>query len=267
MIGAKVIADSISPMNVRITTMQLCMPRMILSEFNTHRVFSRNASSSRAIPTAKMIEQVDKDPFIPVHFGKNQPGMSAREELTGYAYVIARDAWLEARRDAIKSARVMLDAGLHKQICSRVLEPWAWSHVIVTATEWDNFYTLRRHEDAQPEIKMLADKMAEAASKSTPTSILHGHWHLPYVQEAEKQQHWGNQSLLRKLSSARAARVSYLTHDQQIPDLIKDIELHDRLLSSSHFSPFEHQAQPGAMGQAFIRNYKGWNSYRALIGC
>ena len=48
---AEVLIDSVNPAGQRLTTFVLRFPRFVLSEFNTHRMFSRNASSSRAIPT------------------------------------------------------------------------------------------------------------------------------------------------------------------------------------------------------------------------
>lgn len=139
-ISAIVIADTISPAGKRITTLQLRYPRMVHSEFMTHRVFSRNASSSRAIPVERLIEDVLRDTAMPIHWGKNQPGMQARKKhdapvLLDGTFVSNENAWLAARDQAIEAARAFTKAGYHKQIVNRLLEPFAHINVVVTATE------------------------------------------------------------------------------------------------------------------------------------
>lgn len=258
--SAKVIADSISPYGVRIITLQLSYPRFIHGELMTHRSFSRNAASSRAVPVQKTIEQVLTNPVIPSYWGKNQSGMQACEELDSADKQKAIAEWLAASKSAVKHAQLLMKIGVHKQITNRLLEPFQEMHTIVTATEWDNFYTLRRHPDAQPEMKELADVMWEAMNNSTPTTLNFGEWHLPYVTETH-----GSLEQKRQWSTARCARVSYKTHDNKNPDTAKDEILHDRLLQSKHFSPFEHQASP-AEPNKFYANFRGWNSYRFIMG-
>jgi thymidylate synthase ThyX len=258
-ISAKVIADSVSPVGVRLTTLQLSYPRFVHSEVLTHRVFSRNAASSRAIPIQKMIQQVMDEPALPVFWGKNQSGMQAREELPEELQKQAELEWRLARVSAVQHAQNMVKLGVHKQIVNRLLEPWQEMHTIVTATEWTNWNNLRRHADAQPEIKALADAMHVAMSESLPRPLAAGEWHLPYVPS------WNNLDQAKKCSTARCARVSYLNHDKSDPDPHKDEGLHDTLLSSGHFSPFEHQATPGSSIE-FNANFKGWVSYRRTLG-
>lgn len=259
MTEAKVIADSISSEGVRLVTFQLKFHRIVLSEFNTHRVFSRNASSSRAIPVERMIKQVVEDPAIPVYWGKNQRGMQATEELTEEQQAAALAAWLEARDNAVVSARKMIEIGLHKQIANRILEPWQWTHVVLTATAYKNFYELRRHTDAQPEIRVLAEKMWEAQVASEPVEMPEGYWHLPYILTEER----ASLSLAQQIRSsvARCARVSYVNHDGTHPDIAKDSELYDRLALNTppHMSPLEHQATPGGR---LTGNFKGWSQWR-----
>jgi thymidylate synthase ThyX len=168
MITSKIIADSISTAGKRITTFEIEYPRFIHSEFMTHRMLSKNAASSRAIPIATMIQQVMDNPAMPVFWGRNQSGMSAKEEL-GYAE--KEDAlvvWLEGRDEAVKTVQRLVSLNVHKQITNRILEPWAHIKVVTTATEWDNFFHLRRHPDAQPEIHALANAMWDNYSKSEP---------------------------------------------------------------------------------------------------
>lgn len=300
-ITAKVVLDSISEEGVRLTTMELVYPRFIHSEIMTHRVFSRNASSSRAIPVEKMIDRIIKDPAIPVHWGKNQPGMQANEELPWDALVQASATWHKARDAAVKYARDMHALGAHKQIVNRILEPFSRTTILVTATEWENFYKLRRHRDAQPEIQALADAMFAAHAQSVPRKLLHGEWHLPYVTDddldeiiklALNQTHdtMFGQALLEdverattriacRVSTARCARVSYLTHDGDKPDIAKDDQLFHRLMISQpmHASPAEHQATPdrivrygavsaiGWENPQFHGNLVGWQQHRKFF--
>jgi thymidylate synthase ThyX len=153
-ISAKIICDSISNGN-RLTTFELEYPRFILAEINTHRMLSKNSASSRAIPASKMLEQIKENPARPVWWGKNQPGMQAKEELNLYHQALADDQWLIASRYAIEMANNMIETGLHKQITNRITEPWQRMKTVATGTEWANLLWLRDHEDAQPEFGEL----------------------------------------------------------------------------------------------------------------
>ncbi len=262
MFEAKIILDSISLRGSRLITMELTYPRFIHAEFMTHRMFSRNAASSRAIPTRKMIKMVHSNPAMPVFWGKNKRGMVAGDEIENTEK--AMDIWIDARNSAVEYARKLYELGLHKQIVNRVLEPWKNITVICTATEWSNFYGLRRHEDAQPEIHYLADLMYKAQEESEPKLRV---WHLPYVWNFEEE----NLSKLdlddwKKISVARCARVSYLTHDGK-RDLEKDLELFERLTTGSdhgHWSPFEHVAVSEEAGYR-SGNFVGWRQYRKMF--
>ena len=245
-ISAQVVAHSAHPLKggKSLFTLQLRYPRFIHAELMTHRVFSRNASSSRAIPVAKMIEQVRNNPAMPIHWGKNQPGMQAREELNETDKRRVQQAWYDAAIQSSYLAEYMNKCGAHKQVVNRILEPFQFMHVIVTSTEWQNFFELRDHEDAEPNIDELAKTMKRAMLASTPDMLSFGDWHLPYVRKEELKKH--GIEICRKLSAARCARVSYLTHDGREPDVEKDIELFERLVGSVplHASPIEHQATP-----------------------
>lgn len=272
MIIAKVVQDSIAPNGKRIVTQQLSYPRFIHSELMTHRLFSRNASSSRAIPVAKLIEQVRTEPAMPIHWGANEPGMQAHAELTGAARKNAMDEWRRAAMNAADTAEAMNALGLHKQAANRVLEPFLNIQVIVTATEWQNWYALRDHEDAQPEIRELARAMRVAANTSAPVERPHDRgntegWHLPYITRQERLQYPHHPAMLAKVSAARCARVSYLTHDGAEPDMKKDIALYDRLVGSVplHASPVEHQAYPLALSTQASKNFLGWRQHREIV--
>ena len=282
MIEAKVIADSISESGNRITTLQVKFHRFILPEFNTHRVFSRNFSSSRAIPTKKLLEQVRNDPAMPVHWGKNQPGMQASEELIDDELKNAKFAWKRAAETAAAMAETMAELGAHKQIVNRIIEPYLWANGIVTSTEWDNWDQLRRHEDAQPEIYELACRIHEAREASTPRLLKQGDWHLPYISEDELNDSFfkiqANSKMLQKISAARCCRVSYLKHDGTVPNIDDDLALFQRLAGAVplHASPLEHQATPdqqvygnGGYKSSWKNpelwgNLQGWIQYRKL---
>lgn len=252
--------------------------RAIHSEVLTHRDFSRNASSTRAIPTAKLIEQIRTNPAGPVFWGANQPGMQAVEEcdalvehpITG-AWLSREEAWREAANSAADWAEAFTDAGYHKQIAGRITEPFGWITVVITATSWDNFYALRAHADAQPEIQDVAETMLKIVD-DVPVRVIDEtdlsdarSWHLPFVTITERHEH--PVMILLAMSAARAARTSYLTHDKQNPTAEQDEALYRRLVESKpiHASPTEHQALNSGRNER-CRNFTGgWVMHRALL--
>lgn len=243
--AAKIITDSVSEVGDRLTTMEVTFPRMVLGEFNTHRAFSRNSASSRAIPVEKQLQRILNDPFIPVWWGRNQSGMQADHELVGHDLEQAKAQWLAARDSAVDHVRRLLELGLHKQITNRLLEPFMWHTVIVTATEWSNFFALRANPMAQPEIRVIAEMMRDLYDESEPALVKGGEWHLPLIQPEERDGVFEFSEEARKISAARCARVSYLTHDGK-RDLEADLRLYDRLAGAGHMSPFEHVATPAS---------------------
>lgn len=237
--------------------MELTFPRFVLSEWNTHRELSRNAASSRAIPVQKMLERVKQDPAIPCFWGAAQKGMQADHEVADPAR--AKDLWLEARDEAVKSAEKMLEIGLHKQLANRVLEPFYWVTVVASATNWANFFWLRCSRDAQPEIRKIAVMALVAYRRNEPTPLAEGEWHTPLIFSEDEGL---DEETRIKVSVARCARVSYLTHDGR-RDIQADLDLYERLKSSGHWSPFEHVAracrEPVRSG-----NFWGWEQWRKL---
>ncbi len=293
---AKVLADSVSPAGYRLTTLEATFPRFVLAEFNTHRVFSRNSASSRAIPVAKQLRRVLEEPYVPVEFGSNQPGMQAGPPLTGRARDTAEEEWLKARDAAVRHVIGLISnpekavahadlvacledieeslkappaewLNVHKQVANRLLEPFMWHTVIVSATTWDNFWNLRCHPDAQPEIQLIATTMREAVEGSQPKGLDAREWHLPLTKEADHREASSLDELV-KVSVGRCARVSYLTH-AGIRDIGADIALYDRLLESGHMSPMEHVARPMSDDQLsrgdWCGNFQGWCSHRKLV--
>lgn len=281
MYQAKIILDSKAPSGYRLTTFVLTYPRFIHSEFMTHRTKSRNAASSRAIPVKKMLESISINPAIPVEWGTAKSGMQAGIETVHKD--LAQKIWLEASQQMIIAAQKLagivsvdndgnivpddspnaIKLNIHKQISNRIVEPWMWMTVICTATDYENFFALRCHPDAQPEIQKLAYMMKEAYDSSTPVSMNEGEWHTPFIQEDEENL---DIETKKKISVARSARVSYLTHEG-VRNIEKDLELYDRLVGGSgtgHWSPFEHVAM-AVSGTGSSGNFKGWLQYRKFF--
>lgn len=331
MIRAEIIADSISKEGKRLTTFKLRYPRFIHAELMTHRMLSRNASSSRAVPVAKLLEEVRDDELRaqPIHWGMNQKGMQAAVENESlvplrmvafpeegktyhgdYGVVIIpyhggaitnvevsiQDAWREAAHRAADMAEAMDLAGYHKQIVNRVLEPFTHINVVVSATEWDNFFGLRLHKDAQPEFQALARAMWQAMQESIPEELQPGEWHLPFIETQDRKDardymesqgvdrsddgaFW---SLLCQVSTARCARVSFRSHETDKRSTVEeDLKLfHEKLFRPGqplHASPAEHQATPdevlGLGGQMMVRGshfdgvpWANWNQHGNFIG-
>lgn len=257
--SAKVVADSVAD-GVRLTTLEVTFPRYILAEFNTHRVFSRNSASSRAIPVKTRVQQVRENPFIP-EFTKNKPGMKADEVLVDDDALNAAAIWKGAALQAAQNAESLAFIEVHKQQANRLLEAFVWHTVVVTATYWDNFWALRAHIDASPEMFKTAVVMREAMNASKPQELREGDWHIPYV---EMDRHHGEGLMLFgpsyydgliKMSVARCAALSYERQNAEKTAAEYNLR-HDQLKSSGHWSPFEHQAK--VADAAEMRKYALW---------
>lgn len=262
LISAKVIADSVSMEDVRLTTMELVYPRFIHAELMTHRVFSRNASSSRAIPVKRMLQMIRENPAVPFSWRMNQPGMQGYEHASIEVATQGQALWLEAMENAISTAEKLDALGLHKQIVNRVTEPFAHIKVVLTSVYWENWNHLRNSHYADPTIEALAIAIWEAREASEPDQLTHGEWHLPYVTLEEYEQYYQTALLFngpdiadyvatevaKKVSTARCARVSYNNFDGKRAPIEKEFDLYDKLVGSHprHASPAEHQATPDA---------------------
>lgn len=294
-INATVIADSITPYGVRITTLELEYPRFIHAELMTHRVFSRNSASSRAIPIKTMLDTIMFNPAMPIHWGKNQAGMQAKEELEQPQKIRAQALWNTAKTAAVKYSDQMHEAGVHKQIANRITEPFQHMKVVVTSTEWNNWDWLRYHADAQPEIKELARKTIDARTNSIPQKLNAVEWHVPYVQTKRNDVGWleyydehnreisAHQAIM--ISASCCAQTSYRKSDSTLE---KAETIYKRLIESEpcHASPVEHQAcvvdfdyakignsqtWPTGIthvdrdGEFWSGNFRGWVQYRQLV--
>jgi thymidylate synthase ThyX len=248
--SARVIADSITLDGHRLTTMEVVMHRFVLAEFNTHRVFSRNSASSRAIPLTKQMERVHENPASPVIWAGEQKGMQGGEEIARADE--AQEEWLAASREMMSRAgQLGFNLHAHKSIANRLLEPFMWHTVVVTATAWENFFKLRCSPLAQPEMKAAAEAMKFAYDVSSPEIIEPGHWHLPFIQDDERDEMPLNVQIM--VSAARCARVSYLQQNGE-RDFEKDVQLYETLTSNGHSSPLEHVATPAK-----------WNNHTVCI--
>lgn len=293
-ISAKVIQDSYNPVfDARITTFELEYPRFIHSELLTHRQFSRNAASSRAIPVTKMLELIKDNPAMPVFWGKNKPGMQATEEVSNVDGV--KELWKEAAKSACSFAKVMHDSAVHKQITNRLVEPFQVMKTVLTSTNFKNFFHLRAHEAAQPEIKELAEQMLAAFNSSYPIELLKNEWHVPYINRLRMQkgmtyfnEHGDEISVEQalRISTSCCAQVSYRKTDGSQE---KSDDIFKKLIESKpvHSSPCEHQAKPivadlldtdltsffdvegvthvDRNGIPWSGNFHGWTQHRQLI--
>ena len=295
----KIIKDSISPDGIRLTTIEAELPRYIWAECLTHRWFGRNAQSSRAVPVKEVLRVNRENPVFPILWGKNRSGMSSIEELNYIEKQQASIIWATIAEHAFQAAEELIDLGLHKQWSNRITEPFSRIKVVITATEWDNFFWLRDDLDAaQPEIVDFARKAKKAFEASTPQVLLPGEWHLPYVSnwrdvdgtmiymdEAHKQI---SLETAKDVSASCCAQVSYRKLDQTTE---KAETVRERLLGGPkpHASPYEHQGTPmknPKAGQDYILspahwekgvtsmnrdriflsgNLKGWSQFRQLI--
>lgn len=301
MISAKIVKDSISPDGIRLTTLHLRYPRMIHSEFMTHRVFTRNGRSSRAVPVTTLLKEEGYTP----HFMKNKPGMMASEELSPRDLEDAKRLWENLINETKLTVAKLHGLGVHKQWANRPLEWFGWIDTLVTSTDWANWFALRDEEGAQPEIRELAQKMKEAMDTSTPTRLEVGQWHMPYIREEDYgivEKHIAEsrviqvmpekheiEAILRKISTARCARLSYRPFDGN-DSIAKELERYERLVVSRpvHASPSEHIATPdtkvtvsssklgvggrvvGSSEEVWKNekrhgNFYGWQQYRKMI--
>ena len=294
---ASVITDSISPQGIRLLTFKLRYPWMIHGELMTHRCFSRNASSNRAIPLARMLEEARDDSLRaePVFWGSEQKGMGPGAELDDIDFYdsvagrgktrkgMAKHEWRSAALWAADRAEALGKVGTHKSIANRLLMPFTHANVVVTATEWDNFFGLRLAADAEPTMRALAVAMWEAQKDSEPDKLKPGEWHLPFIDEHDLERAPSLEineltDTMRKVSVARCARVSYESHETGKRSTVEaDLRLYDQLSKDGHWSPFEHQATPdeyirisSGVGHIWLNqechgNLHGWRQYRKMM--
>lgn len=272
-ISATVVRDSISPTNVRLTTLEVTYHRFIHGEMMTHRRFSRNSASSRARPVASFLSEILENPALPCAYRYNQPGMQAGELMTTEDMEEAERLILEGR-DFICEMVAKLNAlgpinpktgkplGLHKQWANRYLEPWMWHTVVITSTYWDEFFSQRCSPLAQPELEIVANEMRHALLCSIPTYVPEGGWHTPYIRPDEEDMFI---PMKCRVSSGRTCRVSY-ENQNGVRDVNDDLELFEHLEDPGdgppHWSPMEHIATPARLSDKVKGNFRGWHQLR-----
>ena len=264
-ISAKVIAHSISPTGRQIASLETCFNRFILPEVNTHKICSLSASSSRAIPTAKLLEQVREAPAPFINWRMNQSGMQPAGEAPPEIADRATEIHESYARMAADHAQQLAELGIAKEQSNRYVEPVTWTRQIMTSTSFANLLALRDHADAQKEFQVLARLIREALENSTPTPLKFGEWHTPYVSR-EEYHDIGYEAAL-KASAARSARVSFLNHDRSSPVLAKDFQLFEGLCLSNpaHMSPAAHQGTPTQDPDHRSRNFQGFVQFREVL--
>ena len=250
MYEARIEKDSITQYGERVTTFVVTLPRIVLAELNTHKMISKSSASSRAIPVQKQIDRLNTDPFHPVYWGKNQKGMQANQELSPDEIREATAIWDKAMRGNIAAAEELMGLGVHKQITNRVFECWMWHTVILSATDYSNFFHLRDHKAAQPEIAKAAGMMNELYRSSRPKLLGEYDWHMPFMDpagdDADLPKHAVTGTQIETavtVAVGRSARVSVLNHDgkRAIED---DIRLSATLYGAGHMAPYEHVCRP-----------------------
>lgn len=258
--SARVVCDSISPRGHRLTTIEVTLHCFVLAELNTHSAFFRNSASPRAIPVRKQIERVMMSPALPLSWPAEQRGMQGGEDLSPDDTERAKEEWVRARDDAVEHAERLVALGVHKSVVNKVLEPFMWHTVIVSATDWDEFWGQWCSPLAQPELRAAADAMKSAYDGSKPVYVGYGEWHLPFLRPEDAL----GLETAKKVSVARCARVSYLTHDG-VADVEADLALYEKLVSADHphASPREHVATP-ASGPC-PGNFTGWHQLRHTV--
>lgn len=296
-IEVKIVADSVSETGARITTFECSYHRFFHSEMMTHRVFSRNAASSRAIPTVKLVEIVKSAPMLPVSLGANKPGMQADEKQIDDSELFIED-WKKLGISIAEKVSDMTKYGAHKQIINRPLEAFLPIKIVLTSTEWNNFFELRDSEFAQPEFHQLAKMMKLELSRSSPRELQEDEWHLPYITEDDLRYVSENTSeyeeyskMLCEISASRCARVSHAIGGLSKKSIEEEIKKGRELVSLKHMSPFEHIATPWDVTDKYykdiatitsltdylstpdsvcpawadVRNFRGWRQLRSFI--
>lgn len=297
MYEAKVMLDSMAPSGHRLTTILCTYPEFVHNELMTHRDFSRNSGSSRAIPGSKIRRSIMTDPVMPIYWGTAQKGMQPGDALDIDLSDRAAEIWLKMRDACVGGSKALDDLGVHKQYINRPMQPWKWMTTLVSATRWSNFFALRCDPMAQAEMQRLAYDirdhygvwieppslefiklsllLRDVWEMSVPRNMIAGEWHLPFItsmdwDEAIDQNTNKSPQLvlpyMQKVSTGRCARLSYLTHFG-VRDLREDARLHDDLVLPGHWSPFEHVAMAGELmdQNTSSGNFMGWYQYRQMF--
>lgn len=258
MILAQILQHSINGAGVPITSWLLQYNKSVHAELMTHRVFSRNAMSSRAVPTRTSIALIKENPALPVKWGSHKPGMQSGDELEGDALVMAKSIDSTLRDLALHFAETADNIGLHKSIVNRWLDPWAHIQTVVTMTHPENWFALRAHPAAEPIIQVLAYRMLNEYVHTTPNQLAPGEWHIPFMDATTR--HLSIENQLR-IATARCCWVSYGKPNKEITDLEDAYKRHDECIRAPHWSPLEHCAQALCPGNNFKFETYPWSNF------
>lgn len=276
MIRATVIADSVNPSGSRITTFELVAPKQLVAQFNTHGMVRRDSASSRAVPTVKIIEQVRDDPYRPPQWNYRQRGMQPAGPMSD-----VDGARMDELERGLRSATLFFVGEMEKikpakEDINRYLEPWMWTTIVATATEWDNYFTLRTHGDAQAAHATLARAMQTAYRASVPVKRypidygiaiddIRDAWHLPYITDAERYsvKDWRHLPLM---SAARCAGVSYFRQGaREDRTLTEEVNRALELVRNRHWPPTEMPSR-AEKGDEWYGPFLGWKPLRKFYG-
>lgn len=266
---------SVNESGQRLACFRLRYPKMVHGDFMTHRALSRNASSSRAIPTARLSGATETDLYTP-EFRLNKSGMQPGDYLPDNDMLQARAIWREAADHCLAAARVLASANglnVHKQWANRMIEWFGYINVIVSATDFDNFIGLREELDenanpmAQDEIYFQAIGIRDLLASREPKLLRAGEWHMPLILPEEAAA-MATSDLLR-ISAARCAGISYETVNGEPMTIERANKVCNKLLTARrvHASPFEHQARADPLNRQpeLHGNFQGWIQHRKLI--
>lgn len=258
---ARIMADSVGPHGERLTTIEVTYPHFIHKEVMTHRVFSRNFMSMRAVPPEKIIQQVVEDPVVPEFHGRSK-GMGTAGPLNERESGLARCQWLSARNAAVQAAKGMLLNDVAKSDVNPLLEPFLWMRGVISATDWDNFFALRCHPDARKEMQDLAWAMCKAMKQSDPRVLAPGEWHLPGLtdEQIEASRSTGDRHYWPLVSAGILARISFDNMHKE-EDEERSHQRGRDLCDSGHWSPHEHPAMCLSTAERY-GNFKGFRQYR-----
>lgn len=271
MYSAKIVLDSYSNITeARCTTLEFTMPKWLVAEFNTHRMTAKNSASSRAIPTSKLIEAIEYHPVVPIDFREKNTGMTADALVNEQDLQLLYEEWIGASKDMLARVKRMLaiGKGVDKQRVNRLLEPFMWTTVVATATEWENFFTLRDHEAAQPEFGLIASIANQLYRLNEPQILVAGEWHLPYVTMEEEASLIKEGVPAYQIALASAARVSRVTYVKQDTKYSFDEEVQKgiKLAKDRHMSPLDQVAMATNSRNFFGHSYSFKPLRKFIVG-
>lgn len=254
--SVQLIADSVFE-GVRNSTWKANYWRAMHGEVMTHRVLSRNASSSRARPSKVVRKQILENPAGPIEWLSNKSGMQGGEPLTPVKAMVANFLWFQVGAKFNAGLSYCFEKlGVHKQFANRCLEPWEYIHTVISATETENLYALRDDDAAQPEIRQLIQMMKRSQLENAPDKLMEGDWHLPFVTAHERETLTIEQQVI--CSTARCARTTFADFDGSNPSYERDEGTYLKLVGSDpkHMSPAEHPSQAQLGRWANMLNFR-----------